>query len=291
MYRISKQFHFSAAHQLDLLPEGHPCKRLHGHNYIVEIVLEAEKLDERYFVADYHELTPVKTFRDEHLDLDALRKQMKLAPLILGLLGNFAELFRKCEAELQARGDYHRANRLVVTAYGDSLARGLQEGREALWWLAWPPAYRETIESALPEEAAIEPELVWAIMREESHYRVDARSSVGALGLLQLMPRTARQLAEERGIEGFESEDLFDPETNIALGAAYLDQLANRFDGRLSAAIGSYNAGPRRVSSWLRGEAQKLPDDVWVEGIPYDQTRAYVKRVLRSLHVYQSFYR
>jgi soluble lytic murein transglycosylase len=188
-------------------------------------------------------------------------------------------------------GDYHRANRLVVTAYGDSLARGLQDGREALWWLAWPPAYRETIESALSEEAAIEPELVWAIMREESHYRVDARSSVGALGLLQLMPATARQLAEERGIEGFKSEDLFDPRTNITLGAAYLDQLANRFDGRLSAAIGSYNAGPRRVSSWLQGEARKLPDDVWVEGIPYDQTRAYVKRVLRSLHVYQSFYR
>ena len=68
VYRISKQFHFSAAHQLDLLPEGHPCKRLHGHNYIVEIVLEAEKLDQRYFVADYHELKPVKTFIDEHLD-------------------------------------------------------------------------------------------------------------------------------------------------------------------------------------------------------------------------------
>lgn len=188
-------------------------------------------------------------------------------------------------------GDYHRANQLVVSAYGDSLARGLQPGREALWWLAWPPAYRETISAVFPEEASIEPELVWAIMREESHYRVDARSAVGALGLLQLMPDTAAQLAREKGIEGFEPEDLFDPRTNITLGASYLDQLSTRFDGRLSAAIGSYNAGPRRVSGWLRGAAEHLDDDVWVENIPYDQTRAYVKRVLRSLHVYRSFYR
>jgi len=188
-------------------------------------------------------------------------------------------------------GDYHRANELVVTAYGDSLARGLQPGREALWWLSWPPAYRDTIISVLPEDASIEPELVWAIMREESHYRVDARSAVGALGLLQLMPSTAAQLARQQGIEDFKSTDLFDARTNIRLGATYLNQLGARFDGRMSAAIGSYNAGPRRVSSWLRGDAGELEDDIWVENIPYDQTRSYVKRVLRSLHVYKSFYR
>ena len=187
-------------------------------------------------------------------------------------------------------GDYHRANRLVVNAYADSLARGLQPGREALWWLSWPPAYREMIKEVFPANASIEPELVWAIMREESHYRVDARSAVGALGLLQLMPSTAGQLAKERNLEGFEAEDLFDPRTNIMLGSTYLSQLGNRFDGRMSAAIGSYNAGPRKVSSWLKGEGGKLEDDVWVENIPYDQTRGYVKRVLRSLHVYKVFY-
>lgn len=188
-------------------------------------------------------------------------------------------------------GDYHRASELVVTAYSGELARGLQPGREALWWLSWPPAYRDTLEAVFPEDAAIEPALVWAIMREESHYRVDARSAVGALGLLQLMPETAAQLARERGLSDFVPERLFEPETNIALGAAYLDQLASRFDGRLSAAIGSYNAGPRKVASWLEGDARRLDDDVWVEAIPYDQTRAYVKRVLRSLHVYRTFYR
>jgi soluble lytic murein transglycosylase-like protein/predicted negative regulator of RcsB-dependent stress response len=187
-------------------------------------------------------------------------------------------------------GDYHRANRLVVNAYADSLARGLQPGREALWWLSWPPAYHELIEEVLPSGSRIEPELVSAIMREESHYRVDARSAVGALGLLQLMPATAAQLATEQGLEAFEAKDLFDPKTNIRLGSAYLAQLGDRFDGRMSAAIGSYNAGPRKVSAWLEGTDGQLEDDVWVENIPYDQTREYVKRVLRSLYVYKVFY-
>lgn len=68
MYRISKQFHFSAAHQLDLLPDEHPCSRLHGHNYVVEAVLESEELDQRGFVVDYNELVPIRDFVDETLD-------------------------------------------------------------------------------------------------------------------------------------------------------------------------------------------------------------------------------
>ncbi len=67
MYRISKQFHFSAAHQLTLLPEDHPCKRLHGHNYVIEVILEREELDDRGFVVEYHELAPVKAFIEEQL--------------------------------------------------------------------------------------------------------------------------------------------------------------------------------------------------------------------------------
>ena len=177
-----------------------------------------------------------------------------------------------------------------MDAYADALARGLQPGREALWWLSWPPAYRDVIAEVVPGTAGADAALVWAIMREESHYRPDARSVVGARGLLQLMPDTAAQLAGERGMSDFAEADLFDPRTNITLGAAYLADLSRRFDGRRSAAIGSYNAGPRKVAAWLEGGGSALEDDVWVEAIPYDQTRGYVKRVLRSLHVYESFY-
>ena len=68
MYRISKQFHFSAAHRLERLPQDHPCHRLHGHNYVVEMVLEADWLDRNGFVTDYGELAPVKEWLDEALD-------------------------------------------------------------------------------------------------------------------------------------------------------------------------------------------------------------------------------
>ena len=188
-------------------------------------------------------------------------------------------------------GDYHRAQRLVVDAYADSLARGVQPGAEVLWWLSWPPAYRELIEEVSPPDAVIETALVWSIMREESGYRPGVTSSAGARGLLQIMPTTGEQLARETGRTEFDPDDLYQPRVNIELGTLYLDQLGRRFPGRLSAAISSYNAGPRAVSSWLQGPLAERDDDVWVEDIPYSQTRSYVKRVLRSLHVYRSFYR
>lgn len=198
---------------------------------------------------------------------------------------------RKTVASLYARaGAYYPAQRLVVDAYAESLSEGLQQGDEALWWLSWPPAYKSLVLAEFPDEAIIEPALVWAIMREESSYRPTITSSAGARGLLQIMPETGAQLAEKRGLEDFEADDLFSPRINIKLGSAYLDELGRRFPGRISAAIGSYNAGPTAVDSWLRGAQANREDDVWVEDIPYAQTRSYVKRVLRSLQVYRAFY-
>ena len=137
----------------------------------------------------------------------------------------------------------------------------------------------------------VEPALVWAIMREESSFRPEVMSSAGAMGQLQVMPETARRQAQRSGVAPIEEdEELFEPVVNIGLGSAYLDYLAGRFPDRLSATIGGYNAGPNAVARWLRGEAGERDDDVWVEDIPYVQTRRYVKRVLRSLHVYRTFY-
>ncbi len=91
----------------------------------------------------------------------------------------------------------------------------------------------------------------------------------------------------------FEADDLFVPRTNISLGAGYLAELSNQFDGRLSASIASYNAGPEAVREWISEvevEDAEDRDDEWVESIPYEQTRNYVKRVLRSLYVYRTLY-
>jgi soluble lytic murein transglycosylase len=188
-------------------------------------------------------------------------------------------------------GDYHRAQRLVVGTYPELLGRGLRPGYEALFWLAWPPAYADFVRGSLPASNRVDPALVWAIMREESGFRPAVMSSAGAMGLLQLMPETARRTAVRVGADALEdSEMLFVPRTNIALGSAYLDYLAERFPHQTSAVIAGYNAGPNAVAGWRKGPAGKLEDDVWVEEIPYAQTRSYVRRVLRSLHVYRGFY-
>jgi len=191
---------------------------------------------------------------------------------------------------LVAAGDYYGAQRLVVDAYALALSQGLRPGEEALWWLAWPPAFRGVVDASLGPEPAIERALVWSIMREESGFRPEVMSSAGAIGLLQLMPETADRVAQKNGFDVVDQAALSTPATNILLGSRYLEELMRRFRGRESAAIGSYNAGPRAVERWLKGGPGEWDDDVWVEDIPYGQTRSYVKRVLRSLFAYRAFY-
>jgi soluble lytic murein transglycosylase len=127
-------------------------------------------------------------------------------------------------------------------------------------------------------------------MREESGFRTDVVSIAGARGLLQLMPETAERLlrSSSGSSAGFTADDLFDPRTNIRLGAQYFSDLVRRFSGRISAAIGSYNAGPHVVVRWAPESSRD--DDEWVEEIPYEETRAYVKRVLRSAQAYRVLY-
>jgi soluble lytic murein transglycosylase len=126
-------------------------------------------------------------------------------------------------------------------------------------------------------------------MREESGFRPKVLSTVGARGLTQIMPATGERLAESLGLLNYGADDLFTPARNLLLGAHYLEQLVERFDGRVSAAVASYNAGPEAVARWIE-ENPGQEDDEWVEAIPYDQTRKYVKRVLRSQQLYRVLY-
>ncbi len=184
--------------------------------------------------------------------------------------------------------DYYSAQRVVVDPYSETLARGPRAGLEELWWYAWPSAYSQMVDEVTRGSDGVEPELVYSIMREESGYRAKVVSPVGARGLLQIMAATGERLARSKGLASFAPDDLFEPRTNIGLGSHYLGELARQFEGRLSASIASYNAGPAAVEEWKLASADR--DDEWVEAIPYDQTRSYVKRVLRSLHAYRVLY-
>jgi soluble lytic murein transglycosylase len=125
--------------------------------------------------------------------------------------------------------------------------------------------------SRLPEH------LVYAIIRQESLYKADARSSAGALGLMQLLPSTAQSTARRWGLPAPTRSSLLVPSVNVPLGSAFLSGLIERAEGQKPLAIAGYNAGPGAVRRWL--PPSPMATDVWVENIPYNETRAYVQRV------------
>ncbi len=128
---------------------------------------------------------------------------------------------------------------------------------------------------------------VYAIIRQESAFQTDARSTAGALGLMQLMPRTAKQMARKRKMKLKNTgESLFVPDINILLGTTYLRQMLNKFGGNRPLAAAAYNAGPKRAKRWAK-KYGCLPPDIWVELIPFDQTRDYVQRVLSYTSVFE----
>jgi peptidoglycan lytic transglycosylase len=156
----------------------------------------------------------------------------------------------------------------------------------AFWDFFYPLGWRAELNDAAMH-AALDPYFVAAIVREESSFDPQARSRVGARGLMQLMPDTARHLAKGRGLPAGD-DMLTDPGANLALGSAYLAGLMKEF-GEPQLAVAAYNAGPARVREWWKARAT---DDVeaWVELIPFDETRFFVRRVMLSWEEYRRLY-
>ncbi|MDO9585800.1 MAG: transglycosylase SLT domain-containing protein, partial [Syntrophales bacterium] len=147
--------------------------------------------------------------------------------------------------------------------------------------LKYPLAFRDTVFKHA-ETYRIDPLLVTALMREESHFKNDAVSGAGALGVMQLMPATARRVAHIKN-----NEDLFDAEKNISLGVNYLSRLISRFKS-LHYAVAAYNAGERNVEKWLA--AGYRDEDEFTEDIPFSETKNYVFRVLKTYGIMKSLY-
>ncbi len=143
--------------------------------------------------------------------------------------------------------------------------------------LLYPRPY-DSIVQAASRLSGLPPELVYGVMRQESLYRPDAVSSAGAMGLLQLLPATARSTAKRWKRPEPARADLLDPAVNAPLGAAHLKELQDRFGGQLPIALAGYNAGPNAALRWLPDAP--LAADIWIENIPYNETRTYVQRIL-----------
>jgi soluble lytic murein transglycosylase len=126
-----------------------------------------------------------------------------------------------------------------------------------------------------------------AVARQESAYNPEAKSRVGARGLMQLMPATAKQTAKKFEIDYKGVDQLYDPRTNVELGTAYLAEMLETFNGNHVYATAAYNAGPHRVKRWLEARGD-LPLDAWIETIPFDETRRYVQNVLTYRIIYDA---
>lgn len=132
---------------------------------------------------------------------------------------------------------------------------------------------------------AINPAWIYAVMRQESLFQTDARSSAGALGLMQLLPATGVRIAHALGDRWNGGRELLDPATNIRYGTYYLQSTLTQLQNNPLLATAAYNAGPQRVVQWLP-QSDAEPADLWIETIPYYETRTYVKRVLEYAVVY-----
>lgn len=185
--------------------------------------------------------------------------------------------YRYAAEVMAAQDDFHRAVQIAKKASRKGLFLTKQ---------AYP-----TITKHLQGIDTAEWALIHALIRQESMFDYKAQSPAGALGLMQLMPATAREVSKKEKV-GYKKEWLTErPKYNMQLGASYISKLLNQYDGSYPLAIAAYNAGPSRVNSWLNtfGDPRKGEINIidWIELIPVYETRNYVQRVLENTHIYR----
>ena len=157
---------------------------------------------------------------------------------------------------------------LILTMLGCLCVSGI------FYAIKYPVKY-ESVVQAEAEESGVSKALVMAIIKVESNFDPNAKSSRGAIGLMQLMPQTAKMLAQMSG-ESLSDDDLFDPQINIKYGCKYLQYLSKTYTE--TELLAAYNAGPARVKTWLSAPRYS-PDGIHLTQIPYPETARYVKKV------------
>ena len=183
--------------------------------------------------------------------------------------------------------DFARAYRLAESRAGRALSQEPKGGARVIWEAAFPKAYSPLVDTLGP--AAGNPDwFLYAIMRKESGFSPHDVSYADARGLLQMIPPTSAKVAATIGL-GFAADQLYEPDTNIRLGATYIGSLYRKFSQQIPLAAGSYNAGPKSMARWC-DQHGKHPMDEFVELIAYAQTREYVKRVVGIYARYRYLY-
>jgi soluble lytic murein transglycosylase len=183
-------------------------------------------------------------------------------------------------------GETYRAVRALKRALPNAASASIQSIPLDYWRILFPRAWWDTIQAESAKNN-LDPYLVASLIRQESEFDPSAISYANAYGLMQLLPSVGRKMAHEEGIVNLQTFQLLDPAMNIRLGTRYLRQMLDRFGGVEEYALAAYNAGDNRVAEW-QAAGPYSGIDVFVESIPFTQTREYVQAILRNEETYKA---
>ncbi|MEK6627087.1 MAG: transglycosylase SLT domain-containing protein [Bdellovibrionota bacterium] len=195
--------------------------------------------------------------------------------------------------EYYSKNKYYNRALFLVNSMSSPAGKKLKKSSDPLYWGSlYPKAYQSAVENEA-QKRKINPYLLWSIMKAETQFKDDALSPVGAVGLMQFMPYTSQKVAKLLN-ENYNGTELLKPENAIKYGAMYLKKLSDELGGQLPLVAAAYNGGPHRVKLWLKNFKERdnsnMDYDVFIEHIPFNETRTYVKRVLSYNLTYQKLY-
>ncbi len=230
-------------------------------------------------VTDADELMEAGLYDLALANLEALPKSMKSSPAIV---------FLAAKAAYGAR-QYRKARDILSTAFAASMANPPPDAPAAFIDMVFPQVHRKATAQAAKKHS-VDPNLVWAVIRQESLYDATAVSPAGALGLMQVTPKAAGVVSRHGRIPAGAIAKLLEPEENVAYGVRILSNNLRSFKGQIVPAVASYNADIRKVRGWVKKNG-KMRQDVFIENIPYLETRQYVKKVLAGYRAYSMLHR
>jgi soluble lytic murein transglycosylase len=188
----------------------------------------------------------------------------------------------------QDLGRYDRGIEIMKRSTPNYFAVDLPDLPRPYWEALFPKAYWPDLRK-YSELNGLDPYLVASLIRQESEFNAAALSRANAVGLMQLLPKTGKNVAKQVKLKGYSAPQLYTPAINLELGTRYFKEMVDKYNGQFEYALAAYNAGSDRVGDWL-GQGHYRDAQEFVESIPFTETREYVQAILRNANVYRQLY-
>lgn len=271
---------------IEAVSQLHPKIKKREPAFMIDIFLKADDLDGVEFYVDMMRIYTSYNESKHAKNASSMKIPMPEAQIIDEFSSNYKEILSKIHL---VYNKFFKKTAKVTSYYYNQLSPDLtyspHYGKKEEWRLLYPTPYLEVV-LKLAGEFNVPVQLIYSIMRAETYYRESLSSNVGALGLMQIMPQTFEKISKFGGIK---IKDPMDPYDSMKASVWYLSKLLKRFDNNLIAATAAYNAGPHNVSDWISRYGGKEAY-LFVEMIPYKETRDYVKKVMKFYMIYSYIY-